>query len=132
MAYDYDDAGSNAQPEVKAAMDRFRRLPEDIRAKKPLWSWLLGEGTPRFKVSAEDSEYVDKSPDDHHVCANCEFFYLHIPTHDGICSEIEPRVKAAGWCNRWLPIAEEGTRERDLQDRESKRVSRISERLVSE
>jgi hypothetical protein len=31
MKYDYPNAGDSAQPEIKAAIERFRTLPEEER-----------------------------------------------------------------------------------------------------
>ena len=132
--FDYDKAGTNAQPEVQEAIERFRSLPEDVRAQTPLLYWLLGEGTPRYKVSAEDSEYTDHPEDDDHVCGNCEFYYLHVPTGAGICSRIRPLVRTGGWCNLWAEISEDGKRERDSQDAEDNlqtgREAAIASRLT--
>ena len=101
MANDYPNAGEDAQPEVKEAIERFRQLPEEERAKKPLWAWLLGEGTPDFKASAEDSEYSDMSHMPNHTCGNCESMYFHLGSQKWVCSQIGPHVELPGWCNRW-------------------------------
>jgi hypothetical protein len=127
VSYDYPHAGDNAQPEVKEAIERFLSLSEKERAKMPLLYWLLGEGTPNYKVSAKDSEYTDVSKDKKHTCANCEWFFLKVANHKGICSKIEPYVKAEGWCNRWTEIKKEGTRERD-----NLKMSKIADKIASE
>jgi len=118
MEYDYPDAGANAQPEIQLAIERFRQLSEDERSKQPLLYWLLGTGTPPYKVSAEDSEYSDISTDKGKTCSNCEWYYIKVANNKGICSKIEPYVEPLGWCNRWDPIRDAGTRERDRMSSE--------------
>jgi hypothetical protein len=129
VAYDYPNAGENAQPEVKEAIKRFLELTEEERAKQPLWGWLLGEGTPHFKISAEDSEYTDKSKDKKLTCSNCEWFHIKVANQKGICSKIEPYVKSEGWCNRWAAIKDEGTRERDKL---KKSMANVANKIASD
>ena len=98
--YDYLNAGNDAQPEVLEAIERFRELPEEERQEEVLLYWLLGSGTPPYKVSKEDSEYTDDA-DSKQSCDNCEFLYLKNNNNKYICSQIRGRVKPSGWCNRW-------------------------------
>jgi len=96
---DYLNTGDDAQPEVKEAIERFRELPEDEREDVLLY-WLLGSGTPPYKVSKQDSEYTDAA-EGKQTCDNCEFLYLKNANNKYICSQIRGRVKPEGWCNRW-------------------------------
>jgi hypothetical protein len=99
----YQDAGgAKAQPEVQQAVERYRSLPPEERARLPLLYWLLGAGTPPYKMSGKDSEYVDQTANPKETCDNCEYAYKAI---DGtfICSKIRPRVEPKGWCRLWDP-----------------------------
>ncbi len=99
-SYDYPKAGEAAQPEVKAAIKRFRKLPMADRKKKPLLYWLTGEATSDLKMSKADSEYTDKSSTKEN-CGNCEYIWKE-PTSDRyICSQISGEIKPAGWCRLW-------------------------------
>ena len=132
MAHDYPNAGNKAQPEVKEAVERFKKLPEAEREKSPLLFWLLGEGTPNYKVSAKDSEYADISTDKGKTCSNCEWYYVKIANNKGICSKIKPYVKPAGWCNLWTEFKDEGTRERDKMEEANEKIAeKIAKDVVS-
>jgi len=104
--YLYSDVEKYAkpQPEVEAAIKRFRALPEEQKAKTPLLYWLLGAGTPPYKMSKEDSKYSDISPHADRVCANCEFQYIKTANGHYICSQISGRIRPEGWCKLWKSI----------------------------
>lgn len=103
----YKDAGENAPPEVKAAISRYH---EEGRNEILLY-WLLGSGTPPYKVSQSDSDYRDY-PKNGQKCANCEFAYSKLyrqydekvsekygPRY--ICSQIKDPIDPEGWCVFW-------------------------------
>lgn len=96
----YPDAGKNAQPEVKKAIERFRKLPAEERSKKPLLYWLMGTGTQPYKMSKEDSQYTDKTHGKQR-CDNCVFAFKNVVSGKYICSQIQEEIKPAGWCNLW-------------------------------
>lgn len=101
---EYPDAGipGKAQPEVVEAVERFRTLPARVRARLPLVYWLLGDGTPPYKMSKDDSAYGAPPPQAKgQVCGNCRFAYVRILTGDIICSQIEGRVGWGAWCRLW-------------------------------
>jgi len=98
----YPTAGEDAQPEVKEAIERFRKLSPEERSKQPLLYWLLGEGTPDLKISQKDAEYVDKSEKEGQTCGNCEYIYkAGMKGERYICSQITGDIKPAGWCKYW-------------------------------
>lgn len=100
--FEYPEAGGElAQPEVKKAVERFRQLPVEERAKQPLLYWLLGAGTPPYKVSKKDSEYKDPTEIPNQTCDNCEFYYFETSNDVYICSQISGDVKPKAWCNLW-------------------------------
>ena len=99
----YEDTGKNAQPEVQQAVERWKELPEEERAKTPLLYWVLGSGTPPYKMSAGESQYTDNSTVEGQTCGNCEFAYLKIANKKFICSQIRGRIQPAGWCRLWKP-----------------------------
>ena len=103
----YPDAGELAQPEIKAAIERFRKLDETERSKQPLLFWLIGESTPDLKVSKRDSQYTDKSQVENQTCGNCHFAYTRSAVGNRhICSQIDGPVELPGWCNRWMPYTD--------------------------
>jgi hypothetical protein len=100
--FEYPRAGSErAQPEVQEAVDRFRNLPRDERAKLPLLYWLLGAGTPAYKIAKEDCDYKKITDNPEHTCGNCEFYYYKPSKDIYICSHVEGEVEPEAWCNRW-------------------------------
>lgn len=96
----YPEAGDKAQPEVRQAVERFRRLPMAEREDKPLLYWLLGEGTPAFKMSKADSAYQE-SPKNGQKCSNCEFAYKKVVRNQYICSQIAGDILPQAWCRLW-------------------------------
>lgn len=98
----YETAGSRAQPEVRQAVKRFRTLTLAERKARPLLYWLLGEGTPAFKMSKEDSAY-QSTPKGKQKCGNCEFAYKKVVRNQFICSQIEGDIKPQAWCKLWKP-----------------------------
>lgn len=100
----YAETGSNAQPEVQEAVKRWRELPEEERLKKPLLYWLLGSGTPPYKMDKGESQYTDESQTEGQQCSNCQFAYLHLSNKRFICSQISGPVKPEGWCRLWKPM----------------------------
>lgn len=100
--YEYPGAGGpEAQPEVREAVERWRREemddPDDTRHTTPLLYWLLGDGTPPYKMSQEDADYRPEPSGDER-CANCEYFYEEVATGEHICSQIRGAVEPGGWC----------------------------------
>jgi hypothetical protein len=99
--YLYPKAGVNANPYVKKAIRQFRMLPNDVKENKPLLYWLLGSGTPPYKMSKKDSQYQGK-PYRGQNCANCRFTFMRLVNKELICSQIEGNVKLDHWCKLWM------------------------------
>ena len=55
----YKEAYEVAPQETKRAIEKFMSLPEKVRSNKPLLYYVLGAGTPPYKMSKRDSKYVD-------------------------------------------------------------------------
>jgi len=100
--FSYDDAGRNAPAEVQQAIKEFHNLPEEVKKNTPLLYYILGSGTPPYKMSREDSEYTDQSSDPSTTCGNCEFAYQKVINKKFICSQIRDHIQPAGWCNQWV------------------------------
>jgi hypothetical protein len=105
MPFQYPEAGLRAQPEVKAAIRRWRHsVGQGIKQDMPLLYWLLGSGTPPYKMSKRDSHY---GPPPHYVsrqrCDNCTFAYVGVTTERFICSQIEGTIEPKLWCRLWRP-----------------------------
>lgn len=100
----YPDAGQNAPREVKKAIERFMSMSSEERETDILLYWLLGSGTPEYKMSKKDSGYVDRSKEPETVCTNCEYLYEKVGTGEYICSQIRGKVQPEGWCKYWKKV----------------------------
>jgi len=97
----YTDAGGNAPAKVKEAIEEFRALPEKERAKRPMLYWILGGGTPDFKIEQEDADYTDKSKVEEKTCANCEYAYQKVWNKKYLCSWVKGEINPEGWSKYW-------------------------------
>ena len=97
----YQDAGRDAPELVQQAIDDFHNLPSYIKNKKPLLYWLLGSGTPPYKMAPEDVEYTPMH-DTEAMCHNCEFMYMKMSNGSKICSQILGNVSPSCWSNQWV------------------------------
>lgn len=96
----YKEAYEKAPAETKKAIERFMSKPEKLRSMKPLLYFVLGSGTPPYKMSKKDSLYVDKSVKKQN-CGNCIFTYIKYVDKKPICSQIRGTIKLGGWCKLW-------------------------------
>jgi len=103
----YPEAGKNAPPGVRLEIERFRALPPEERAKTPLLYHLLGDGTPAYKMTPEDSQYTDLSQYRGKQCATCQFPYMSMRSKKFICSQVSNRIKPTGWCRLWRLASEQ-------------------------
>ena len=99
--YIYPKAGVNANLYVKKAIREFRKLPNEVKENKPLLYWLLGSGTPPYKMSKKDSAYQGK-PYRGQNCGNCRFTFMRVLNKELICSQIEGNVEIEHWCKLWV------------------------------
>tara|TARA_Y100000310_G_C20543474_1_gene744458 strand:- start:661 stop:1020 length:360 start_codon:yes stop_codon:yes gene_type:complete len=92
-------------PEVQAAIKRFRSLPLRERVKRPLLYWLLGDGTPPFKLTKPEAAYLRVSPFAHlgHICGTCLHAYTHTTTGTMICDQMRGVIHNEAWCRLWRP-----------------------------
>jgi len=97
----YPNAGKNATIWVKKAIAEFRKLPEKERTKKPLLYWLLGSGTPPYKMTKKDSNYISKSVKGQN-CGNCRYTFQRYVNGELICSQIQGNIKLDHWCKLWV------------------------------
>lgn len=100
MAYEYLEAGKNSRPGVKKEIEKWKKLPAKKRTEIPLLYWLLGSGTPPYKMSKKDSNYRD-NPKGKQKCVNCSFIYHRIASDNYICSQISGKISPNGWCRLW-------------------------------
>lgn len=97
----YPQAGRNAQPEVRKALERWKELPREEKLSGPLWHWLLGDPTPVYKLPGEAVGYTNKSKFADRKCANCRYAYKAVVDDKYICSVIRGTIKPGGWCELW-------------------------------
>tara|TARA_R110002020_G_scaffold175321_5_gene367234 strand:- start:356 stop:673 length:318 start_codon:yes stop_codon:yes gene_type:complete len=102
--YKYPKAGKHAPPEVRAAIERWRKqVPPSIKARIPLLYWLLGDSTMPYKMSKPDAKY-GPAPARYRgqVCGNCRFAYQKVVDPSiHICSQMEGRINLGLWCRLW-------------------------------
>lgn len=100
--YEYPDAAPPEAPEeVKEAIRRWREeVPEDQKERQPLLYWLLGTGTPAYKMSQEDAN-VKHEPQNGQKCGNCEYAYYPNDKDYIICSQVRDKFKENDWCKLW-------------------------------
>lgn len=99
--FEYEQARRKAPDSVTDRIEEYDALPEETKKKIPLLYWVLGTGTPAYKMSKEDSEYSDKSTDPSETCGNCKYLYFNPVREKYICSQIRGKVKVPGWCRLW-------------------------------
>jgi hypothetical protein len=101
--FEYPNAGkSNAAREVQEAVQRFREeVSESTKRETPLIYWLLGTGTPEYKMSKEDAGYKQE-PEGTMVCSNCQYWYVG-SDGEGVCSKVRGQVWESHWCRLWAP-----------------------------
>lgn len=101
----YEDAYESAPPEVRDAIERWREeVPDDEKSERPLLYWILGTGTPDYKMPKDMSQYTDKSEIEGQRCGNCEFAYFKLSNKKYICSQVRGKIRPAGWCKLWKPF----------------------------
>lgn len=100
--FDYTDAGTDAPEEIKKVIEEFHSLPDSVKKNKPLLYYILGSGTPPYKMSRKDSEYTDQAKNPETTCANCEYAYQKVISEKYICSQIRDEIQPPGWCNQWV------------------------------
>lgn len=94
-------AGEKAPKGVRLAILEWRKLPKKERDKKPLLYWLLGSGTPPYKMSKKDSNYIGKSVKGMN-CGNCRYTFRRHVNDELICSQIKGNIKLDHWCRLWV------------------------------
>ena len=99
--YLYPKAGINANKHIKQAIEEFRRLPNKEKQNKPLLYWLLGSGTPPYKMSKKDSKYKRNSYRGQN-CGNCRFTFMRWVNKELVCSQIQGNVELDHWCKLWV------------------------------
>ena len=99
----YEDTGENAPKGVRVEIEKWKKLPEKERRNVPLLYYILGSGTPPYKMDPDQADYQEKSEVQGETCGNCEFAYLKVSNKTFICSQISGRITPAAWCRLWKP-----------------------------
>lgn len=99
--FEYKKARKKAPQSVQQRIEEYDNLSKEDKAKIPLLYWILGTGTPPYKMSKEDSHYIDESTDVSETCGNCKFLYHQPLRNSYICSKIRGNVAVEGWCKFW-------------------------------
>mgnify|MGYP000108347594 CR=1 FL=1 len=100
----YPDAPADDAPEgVREAVEVWREeVPDAVKYEVPLLYWLLGAGTPDYKMPKDAAGYVDH-PVDGMRCDNCEYYY-EAPDGSAVCSQVRGDVEADHYCDLWEPL----------------------------
>lgn len=98
----YPNAGKNAPKEVRKAINRFKKLPQDKKNNTVLLYWLLGSGTPEYKMPKDKADYKTE-PQGDQVCGNCQFAYVETDGDKHICSKVRGPIELGAWCKLWAP-----------------------------
>lgn len=98
----YPDAGVNASPEINKKIEDFRNLSDEEKNQTPLLYYILGDGTPPYKMEPRDANYTDNATGEQ-TCGSCEFSYQKVATGNHICSQIRGGIQLRGWCKLWKP-----------------------------
>lgn len=96
----YQEAYDKAPEETKRAIEKYEQMPKSFRDEKPLLYYILGSGTPPYKMSKRASAYVDKASGKQN-CDNCIFTFQNHISKKYICSQIKGDIKLSGWCRLW-------------------------------
>ena len=97
----YIQAYKSAPAETKRAIVKFMQLPEKERQNKPLLYFILGAGTPPYKMDKASSKYVSVSKHPTQDCENCIFAFQNVVKQNFICSQIRGDIEPDGWCKLW-------------------------------
>jgi hypothetical protein len=62
--------------------------------------WLLGSGTPPYKMTKKGSNYIGK-PYRGQKCGNCRFTFQRYVNDELICSQIQGNIELDHWCRLW-------------------------------
>lgn len=96
----YEGVEKTARPGVQEEIRKFRELSMEERSQIPLWAWLLGAGTPPFKMTKVEAAYVEESPYESN-CANCRHAYTQHTSGVMICNWMRGEIKPEAWCRVW-------------------------------
>jgi len=102
----YRKAGLQAPRQVQAAIERFRSLPPFIRARLPLWSWLLGGPLSAYKFYPGEVNY--RLATGERSCGSCNSAMLHLGTKTPVCMLMRGVIAEDHTCDRWHPVAAVG------------------------
>jgi hypothetical protein len=97
---EYSEAYDLAPLETKKLIDKFLKESESLKSKKPLLYYILGSGTPPYKMSKKTSLYVNKTKGQK-KCSNCIFTFIKYVENKPICSQIRGTISLDGWCKLW-------------------------------
>jgi len=100
--FQYPAAGSNAPIGVRQAIQEFQHLPIEKKRVLPLLYYVLGSGTPPYKMDPADAAY-QQTPMPPQKCGNCSASYQHVKSHGIICDQIAGSIQLNGWCRLWRP-----------------------------
>ena len=85
---------------IKIAFKAFLQLPNKVVLNKPFLYFVLGKGTPDFKMTKYTSDYGLSKEEDHH-CSNCIYSYQNVVRNKFICSQIRGEIEPMKWCRLW-------------------------------
>lgn len=105
--FEHNKAREKAPQSVQDRIEEYDKLSKEQKEKIPLLYWILGTGTPAYKMSKKDSHYIEESDVPNQDCANCKYLYWNVSRERYICSQIRGEVVEEAWCHLWAPFESE-------------------------
>ncbi len=97
---DYKEALTDAPEWILEAWEAYSQLPKEVQDSRPFLYFILGKGTPDFKMPTTTARYVQNSATGQN-CQNCRYAYFQPKREIGICSQIRGHIVPAAWCKLW-------------------------------
>jgi hypothetical protein len=97
---DYRGAVERSPKWIRIAFSIFLRLPNKLVLNTPFLYFVLGQGTPAFKMEQNTADY-GLSQVHGQSCGNCIYSYTNNVEEKNICSQIRGQIHGRMWCKLW-------------------------------
>lgn len=97
---EYAEALKSSPFWVRMAFKTFLQRANRFVLTTPFLYFLLGKGTPDFKMSPKTVNY-GLSEVSGQKCGNCIFAYKNIVKNKNICSQVRGDINPSMWCRLW-------------------------------
>lgn len=97
---DYRGAVERSPKWIRVSFKVFLQLPDRFVLNTPFLYFVLGQGTPAFKMEKNTADY-GLSKVNGQSCGNCIYSYKNIVEEKNICSQVRGEIHARKWCKLW-------------------------------